>query len=244
MMLLRQLFDKESSTYTYLLADPSSGEALLIDPVLENLQVYLQLLNELELNLKYALDTHCHADHITALGELRERTACITLAGEHSEMGCVSQFVKDGEVIAVGDLALRAIYTPGHTDDSYCFYLPSPRPVLFSGDTLLIRGTGRTDFQNGSSEDLFNSIHSKILVLDETTTLLPGHDYKGWTQSTLKEERLWNPRLQVSSWQELDQLLKELKLLNPKLMDTAIPANKQCGRVDKSAPALDFLSSK
>lgn len=243
-MIMRQLFDKESSTYTYLLADPKSGEAILIDPVLEHAQAYLQLLKELGLGLKYAADTHCHADHITALGRLRELTGCITLAGEHSEMACVSQFVKHDELIAVGDLALKAIYTPGHTDDSYCFYLAAPQPTLFSGDTLLIRGTGRTDFQNGSSQELFNSIHNKLLVLDEATVLLPGHDYKGWTASTLKEEKQWNPRLQVSSWQELDQLLKELKLLSPKLMDTAIPANKQCGRVDQAAPALDFLSSK
>lgn len=242
-VLMRQLFDKESSTYTYLLADPDCGEAILIDPVIDHVEAYLQLLEELELNLKYAADTHCHADHITALGELRERTRCITLAGEHSEMACVSQFFKDGEMIAVGSLALRVIYTPGHTDDSYCFYLDGPQPALFSGDTLLIRGTGRTDFQNGSSESLFNSIHNKLLTLDGETVLFPGHDYKGWTRSTLKEEKRWNPRLQVATWQELDDLLKQLKLLSPKLMDTAIPANKQCGRVHQGDSPQQFLTS-
>jgi sulfur dioxygenase len=227
-----------------LFADPKSGEAILIDPVLEYAQTWLQLRKELGLSLKYAADTHCHADHITGLGRRRELTGSITLAGEHSEMACVSQFVKHNEIIAVGDLALKAIVTPGHNDDSYCFYLGAPQPTLFSGDTLLIRGTGRPDFQNGSSQDLFNSIHNRLLVLDEATVLLPEHDYKGWTASTLKEEKQWNPRLQVSSWQELDQLLQELKLLSPKLMDTAIPANRQCGRVNQVAPALDFLSSK
>jgi glyoxylase-like metal-dependent hydrolase (beta-lactamase superfamily II) len=231
-VLIRQLFDKESFTYSYLVADPRSGEAMFIDPVVEHVAGYLQLLKELGLTLKYAADTHCHADHITALGELRERTGCATLAGEQSEMACVSQFFKDDELIKLGGVALKAIYTPGHTDDSYCFYLDGPQPVLFSGDTLLIRGTGRTDFQNGSSESLFNSLHNKLLVFDEKTAVLPGHDYKGWTQSTLKEEKRWNPRLQAATWQDLDQLLKELKLLSPKLMDTAIPANKQCGRVD------------
>ena len=243
-MLVRQLFDRESSTYSYLVGDSASGEALFVDPVLEHVEAYLRLLSELGLRLKYAVDTHCHADHITALGELRERTGCATLAGEHSEMACVSEFFKDGGIINVGALALQAIYTPGHTDDSYCLYMPGLRPMLFSGDTLLIRGTGRTDFQNGSSEALFNSIHNKLLVLDEDTELMPGHDYKGWTRSTIGEEKRWNPRLQVSTWEELDHLLKELKLLNPKLMDTAIPANKQCGRVDQGAPSLDFLTSK
>ncbi len=241
-LLLRQLFDKESSTYTYLLADKASGKALLIDPVLEHVDAYLQLLRELGLTLIYAADTHCHADHITALGTLREQLGCTTLAGETSEMACVSQVFADGETLALGGLTLQAIYTPGHTDDSYCFLLLGPRPMLFSGDTLLIRGSGRTDFQNGSSEALFNSLHNKLLVLDEATVVYPGHDYKGWTESTIGEERRWNPRLQTATWQELDQLLKELKLLNPKLMDTAIPANKQCGRIEKLDSPVSFLT--
>ena len=243
-VLIRQLFDSESSTYTYLVADTDAEVALLIDPVSEKLSSYIQLLADLSLQLKYALDTHCHADHITALGQLRDITSCETLAGKPSEMACVDRFFGDGDILQLGSIALRAIYTPGHTDDSYCFFLDGEQQLLFTGDTLLIRGTGRTDFQNGSSEELYDSLFTKLLKLPDQTTVFPGHDYKGWTQSTILEERQSNPRLQVKNWQELDSLLEQLKLMNPKLMDIAIPANKQCGKTSLSDAGLNFLTDK
>ncbi len=229
-ILLRQLFDRESYTYTYLIADLDAGVALLIDPVAECLPGYLQLLTELDLTLKIAIDTHCHADHVTALGQLREETDCETIVGTPSMIECASRFIGDGQCIECGRITLRAIYTPGHTDDSYCYYLEGERPVVFTGDTLLIRGTGRTDFQNGSAEDLYNSLFNKLLTLPSNSVVYPGHDYKGWSQSTIAEERRCNPRLQVESWQELDLILSKLNLGDPKLMDVAIPANLQCGR--------------
>jgi len=243
-VLIRQLFDSESSTYTYLVADTDAEVALLIDPVSEKLSSYIQLLADLSLELKYALDTHCHADHITALGQLRDITSCETLAGKPSEMACVDRFFGDGDILQLGSIALRAIYTPGHTDDSYCFFLDGEQQLLFTGDTLLIRGTGRTDFQNGSSEELYDSLFTKLLKLPDQTTVFPGHDYKGWTQSTILEERQSNPRLQVKNWQELDSLLEQLKLMNPKLMDIAIPANKQCGKTSLPDAGLNFLADK
>jgi|TARA_B110000908_G_scaffold158495_1_gene199660 sulfur dioxygenase len=229
-ILLRQLFDRESYTYTYLIADLDAGVALLIDPVAECLPDYLQLLTELDVTLKVAIDTHCHADHITALGQLREETDCETIVGSPSMIECASRFIGDGQSIGCGRISLRAIYTPGHTDDSYCYYLEGEHPVVFTGDTLLIRGTGRTDFQNGSAEDLYDSLFNKLLTLPPDTVVYPGHDYKGWSQSTIFEERRWNPRLQVGTWQELDLILSRLNLGDPKLMDVAIPANLKCGR--------------
>ena len=243
-VLIRQLFDSESSTYTYLVADTDAEVALLIDPVSEKLSSYIQLLADLSLQLKYALDTHCHADHITALGQLRDITGCETLAGKPSAMACVDRFFADGDILQLGSIAVRAIYTPGHTDDSYCFFLDGEQQLLFTGDTLLIRGTGRTDFQNGSSEELYDSLFTKLLKLPDQTTVFPGHDYKGWTQSTILEERQSNPRLQVKNWQELDSLLEQLKLMNPKLMDIAIPANKQCGKTSLPDAGLNFLADK
>jgi sulfur dioxygenase len=243
-VLIRQLFDSESSTYTYLVADTDAAAALLIDPVSEKLTSYIQLLSDLGLQLKYAVDTHCHADHITALGELRDTTGCETLAGEPSEMACVSRFFGDDDILQLGSIALRTIYTPGHTDDSYCLFLDGEQPLVFTGDTLLIRGTGRTDFQNGSSEALYDSLFTKLLKLPDQTTVFPGHDYKGWTQSTILEERQSNPRLQIKNWQELDTLLEQLKLIDPKLMDIAIPANKQCGKTSLSDAGLSFLTDK
>lgn len=229
-ILFRQLFDRESCTYSYLLADQQARVALLIDPVADCLSSYLRLLNELDVELKVAIDTHCHADHITALGSLRIETGCETIVGKPSLIECASRFTGDGDKIECGSICLTSIYTPGHTDDSYCYFLDGPQPALFTGDTLLIRGTGRTDFQNGSALDLYNSLFHKLLVFSGDTIVYPGHDYKGWSQSTIAEELKWNPRLQVESWQELEALLSQLKLDSPKLMDIAIPANLQCGR--------------
>ncbi|MFK7865319.1 MAG: MBL fold metallo-hydrolase [Pseudohongiellaceae bacterium] len=228
---IRQLFDEESSTYSYLLADDDRKVGLLIDPVANKLNDYLELLDELNLTLLSGIDSHCHADHVTALGALREATGCETLVGVPSLAACASGFFEDGDFIPFGEYKLRCIYTPGHTDDSYCFFLDGPQPSVFSGDTLLINGTGRTDFQNGSAKDLYNSLFNHVLLLPQHTTVYPGHDYNGRVQSTIGQEIDKNPRLQVKSWQELDVIMKSLNLANPKLMDIAIPANQNCGKL-------------
>lgn len=225
-MIFRQLFDKESSTYTYLLARRAGGEALLIDPVKEQVDRYLQLLRELDLRLVKAVDTHVHADHITGLGDLRNRTDCVTIMGEQSRAECVSFNVKEGDRIDVDGISLDVMYTPGHTDDSYSFRLPDR---VFTGDTLLIRGSGRTDFQNGSARDQYHSIFEKLMKLPDDTFVYPAHDYKGWTVSTIAEERAHNPRLQVQGVDEYIELMGNLNLPNPKLMDIAVPANLGCG---------------
>ena len=226
-MLFRQLFDRESSTYTYVLASRPGGEALLIDPVKEETENYLRLIEELDLRLVFAVDTHVHADHVTALGALRETTSCTTIMGAQSRAECVSRKVDDGELIKIDGVELRAIYTPGHTDDSYSFVMPDR---VFTGDTLLIRGTGRTDFQNGDPRAQYDSLFGKLLTLPEETLVYPAHDYKGWTVSTIGEEKAHNPRLQVRSAQAYVELMHGLKLPNPKLMDVAVPANLACGR--------------
>ncbi len=227
-MIFRQLFDHASSTYTYLLASRAGGEALLIDPVLDHLDQYLQLLNELNVKLVLAADTHVHADHITALGRLRDHVNCPTLMGEFSKANCVSLRLKDGEEISVDGIELRGMYTPGHTDDSFCFVM---NDRVFSGDTLLIRGTGRTDFQNGDPHAAYDSLFNKLLRLPDQTIVYPAHDYKGWTSSTIGEERRFNPRLQVSDANEYAQIMNNLHLPDPTMMDIAIPANLACGKI-------------
>ncbi len=225
-MLFRQLFDQESSTYTYLVAERAGGEALLIDPVKSALPQYLRLIDELGLRLVFAVDTHVHADHVTALGDLRTATACATLMGAQSQALCVSRKISDGERLTVDGLELRALYTPGHTDDSYSFLM---NDRVFTGDTLLIRGTGRTDFQNGDPAAQYDSLFGKLLQLPDPTLVYPAHDYKGWTVSTIGEERAHNPRLKVRSKAEYIALMRDLRLPNPKLMDVAVPANLACG---------------
>jgi sulfur dioxygenase len=225
-MIFRQLFDSVSSTYSYLLASRRGGEALIIDPVLEKVDRYLQLVNELDLKLVKAVDTHIHADHITGLGALRDRTHCITVMGEQARVDVVSMRVTEGDKLTIEGLALDVLYTPGHTDDSYSF-LTHDR--VFTGDTLLIRGTGRTDFQNGSARAQYNSLFGKLLKLPEDTLVFPAHDYKGDTVSTIGEEKRSNPRLQVKSVDEYVDLMSKLKLANPKMMDVAVPANMRQG---------------
>jgi sulfur dioxygenase len=229
-MIFRQLFHAETGTYTYLLACKKTRQAILIDPVIDNIAHYLQLIKELELTLVAALDTHVHADHITALGALREQTGCTSMMGEPSRATCVSATFSDGDTIPFGDLHLTAMHTPGHTDDSYCFLLQAAHEKwLFTGDTLLIRGTGRTDFQNGNAADQYRSIFGKLLTLPDDTRVYPGHDYKGWIISCIGEEKAHNPRLQVSSEAEYVLLMGQLKLASPKWMDVAVPANLACG---------------
>ncbi|HUL87438.1 MAG TPA: MBL fold metallo-hydrolase [Pseudolabrys sp.] len=225
-MIFRQLFDQVSSTYSYLLASRVGGEALIIDPVLEKVDRYLQLIRELDLKLVKAVDTHLHADHITGLGALRDHTHCITVMGEQTKADVVSMRLTDGEKLTIEGLALDAIYTPGHTDDSYSFVMPDR---VFTGDTLLIRGTGRTDFQNGDARQQYESIFNRLLKLPDATLVFPAHDYKGDTVSTIGEEKAYNPRLQVKSPEEYVALMSSLKLSNPKMMDVAVPANMKVG---------------
>ncbi|MDL2410243.1 MBL fold metallo-hydrolase [Rhizobium calliandrae] len=225
-MIFRQLFDSVSGTYTYLIASRKGGEALIIDPVLEKVDRYLQLVNELDLKLVKAVDTHLHADHITGLGALRDRTHCITVMGEQTLADVVSMRVTEGDRVAIEGLSLDVLYTPGHTDDSYSFLMGGR---VFTGDTLLIRGTGRTDFQNGNPHQQYDSIFNKLLKLPDETLVYPAHDYKGDTVSTIGEERLFNPRLRVRSADEYADLMNNLKLPNPKMMDVAVPANVHVG---------------
>jgi len=225
-MIFRQLFDSVSGTYTYLLASRAGGEAVILDPVLEKADRYCQLLRELDLKLVKAVDTHLHADHVTALGELRDRTHCITIMGEQSQADVVSMRVADGDRVTIEGITLDVMYTPGHTDDSYSFLLGDR---VFTGDTLLIRGTGRTDFQNGSAQAQYDSIFNRLLKLPDETLVFPAHDYKGDTVSTIGEERRYNPRLQVRSVDEYVELMANLKLPNPKMMDVAVPANMHVG---------------
>jgi len=225
-VIFRQLFDSASGTYTYLLASRRGGEALILDPVLEKVGRYIQLVNELDLKLVKAVDTHLHADHITGLGALRDRTHCVTVMGERSKVDVVSMRLSEGDKLTIEGVALDVLYTPGHTDDSYSFLL---RDRVFTGDTLLIRGTGRTDFQNGDARAQYDSIFNKLLRLPDETMVFPAHDYKGETVSTVGEERLFNPRLQVKSADEYVEVMNNLKLPNPKMMDVAVPANMRVG---------------
>ena len=225
-MIFRQLFDSTSGTYTYLLASRHGGEALIIDPVLERVDRYLQLVRELDLRLVKAVDTHLHADHVTGLGALRDRTHCITVMGEHTKADVVSMRVTEGDRIQIEGLSLDVLYTPGHTDDSYSFLLDDR---VFTGDTLLIRGTGRTDFQNGDARAQYESIFNKLMKLRDETLVYPAHDYKGETVSTIGEEKQFNPRLRVKSVDEYVDLMNNLKLPNPKMMDVAVPANMRVG---------------
>ncbi len=231
-MIFRQLFEKDSSTYTYLLGDEDSREAVMIDPVIEETDNYLKLLNELDLKLKVAMDTHTHADHITALGKLRDATGCVTLMGQQAGSSCASGQFTDQQIIDVGTLTIKAFHTPGHTDDSYSFVLENDgQNYLFSGDTLLIRGTGRTDFQNGNALDAYHSLFEVLLKLPDHTLVYPAHDYKGWMVSSIIEEKRHNPRLQVTNAMEYKQIMDNLNLPNPKMMDVAVPANRSCGNV-------------
>ncbi len=225
-MIFRQLFDSVSATYTYLLASRIGGEALIIDPVLEKVDRYLQLVAELDLKLVKAVDTHLHADHVTGLGALRDRTHCITVMGEQTRADVVSMRVAEGDRIDIEGLSLEVLFTPGHTDDSYSFLLDGR---VFTGDTLLIRGTGRTDFQNGNPRAQYDSIFNKLLKLPDETLLYPAHDYKGDTVSTIGEEKLFNPRLRVRSIDEYVDLMNNLQLPNPRMMDVAVPANMHVG---------------
>ena len=225
-MIFKQVFDTKSSTYTYIIASAKGREAVIIDPVIENVESYINILNELNLKLVKVIDTHIHADHVTGATKLKLQTNCITIMGEHTPADTVEIKVKDDEIIKIDQLEIRAMYTPGHTSDSYSFLMNNQ---LFSGDTLLINGTGRTDFQNGSSKDAFNSIFNKLLKLPEDTLLYPGHDYNGKKVSTLGNEKKFNPRLQVKNADEYTEIMSNLNLSKPKLIDSNVSRNIKLG---------------
>ena len=221
-MIFEQLFDTKSSTYTYVISSGEGREALIIDPVIEHTDEYIKILEKLKLKLVKVIDTHIHADHITALNELNKRTSCLRLMGENSKSEVIDVKIKDNDKVTVENIEIRAMYTPGHTDCSYS-YLMNDR--VFTGDTLLINGTGRTDFQNGSSYDAYDSLFNKLLKLPNKTLVYPAHDYNGKTYSTIENEKNNNPRLQVSSKEQYAEIMNNLNLANPKMMDVAVPAN-------------------
>ena len=225
-MIFKQVFDTKTSTYTYLIASAKGREAVIIDPVLENVDEYIQLLKELDLKLVKVIDTHIHADHVTGASKLKQATNCTTLMGEHTPADTVEIKVKDNELIKIDGLKIKSLYTPGHTSDSYSFLLDN---YLFSGDTLLINGTGRTDFQNGSSKDAYNSLFNNILKLPEETLVYPGHDYNGKFSSTIGNEKKFNPRLQVKSVDEYVEIMSNLNLSKPEMMDSNVSKNIQLG---------------
>ena len=223
-MIFHQFFDKVSFTYTYLVSTGKGREALIIDPVIENTVNYLKILKDLDLKLVKVIDTHTHADHISGMKELKNQTGCLALMGEHSKSEIVNLHVKDNEKIKIENIELTSMYTPGHTDCSYSFLM---NDRVFTGDTLLINGTGRTDFQNGSSYDAYDSLFNKLLKLPEKTLVYPAHDYNGKTHSTIESEKSNNPRLQVKSAEEYADIMSNLKLSNPKMMDITVTANKK-----------------
>ena len=225
-MIFKQIFDTESSTYTYLIASAKGREAVIIDPVIENVDNYIKVLGELDLKLVKVIDTHIHADHVTGATKLKQATNCTTLMGEHTPADAVEIKVKDGEIIEIDNLKIKSLYTPGHTSDSYSFLLDN---YLFSGDTLLINGTGRTDFQNGSSKDAYNSLFNNLLKLPEETLVYPGHDYNGKFSSTIGNEKKFNPRLQVKSEDEYVDIMSKLNLSKPKLIDINVSRNIKLG---------------
>ena len=225
-MLFKQLFDNISCTFTYLIGSSENGEAVIIDPVLEKVEQYILELNRLKLSLVKVIETHTHADHFSGSSKLKSKTNCKTLMGEHTKADVVEIKVKDEEIIKVGDLNIKAIYTPGHTSDSYSFLM---NDRIFSGDALLINGTGRTDFQNGCSKNSYESIFNRLLKLPKKTLLYPAHDYNGKKVSTIGREKKFNPRLQVKNINEYLDIMNNLKLPKPKLIDVAVKRNLKLG---------------
>ncbi|MEB3291519.1 MAG: MBL fold metallo-hydrolase [Synechococcales bacterium] len=226
-MLFRQLFDPETSTYTYLIADLPTQAAILVDPVLEHVERDLWLLKQLGLTLHYCLETHVHADHITGAGSLRQQTGCINVVPKFAGVDCADQVLEDGDRLQLGEVEIKAIATPGHTD-SHLAYLIN-RTHLLTGDALLIRGCGRTDFQSGDAGTLFDAVTQRLFTLPDETLVYPGHDYRGQTVSTIGEEKRWNPRLAGRSREQFQAFMSQLQLPNPQKMAEAVPANQHCG---------------
>ncbi|MDJ0510195.1 MAG: MBL fold metallo-hydrolase [Crocosphaera sp.] len=228
-MIFRQLFDPESSTYTYLIADTILKEAVLVDPVLEKVTRDRQLLEELGLTLKYCLETHIHADHITGSGKLRDMTGCLMIVPENANIPCADGLFENGEILRLGNVIIEAIATPGHTD-SHLAYLLNQKAVL-TGDALFIRGCGRTDFQSGDAGTLYDSVTQRLFTLPNETLVYPGHDYQGHTVSTIGEEKQWNARFVGRNRRDFIKFMNNLNLPHPKKMMEAVPANKRCGNV-------------
>jgi len=228
-MLFRQLYDHDSSTYTYLIADTSTREAILVDSVLEQVERDLKLLQELNLTLKYCLETHIHADHITGTGNLRDRTGCQGVVPINAQAKCADRFIDDGSIIELGEVEIKAIATLGHTD-SHMAYLVNHDRVL-TGDALLIRGCGRTDFQNGDAAELYDSVTKRLFSLADDILVYPAHDYHGRTVSTIGEEKQWNPRFKQRDCQSFVKLMNNLNLSYPRKMMEAVPANQGCGQI-------------
>ncbi|MBD2293749.1 MBL fold metallo-hydrolase [Anabaena sphaerica FACHB-251] len=226
-MLFRQLFDKESSTYTYLIADENTKAAIVVDPVLEQVERDSQLIQELGLTLHYCLETHIHADHITGTGKLRQLTGCLGAIPENAAANCADQKIKDGEILELGSIVIEAIATPGHTD-SHLAYLVNQEKLL-TGDSLLIRGCGRTDFQSGDAGTLFDVVTERLFALPDETLVYPGHDYNGFTVSTIGEEKQYNPRFQGHNRDSFIEFMSNLNLPNPQKIMAAVPANQRCG---------------
>jgi len=227
-MIFKQVFDKKSSTYTYLIASSKGREALIIDPVIENVEEYIALLNELDLKLVKVIDTHIHADHVTGASKLKDETQCVTIMGNHTPADTVEIKIKDEETIKLDQLSIKALYTPGHTSDSFSFLMDN---YLFSGDTLLINGTGRTDFQNGDAKESYNSIFNRLLKLPDETLLYPAHDYNGEKVSTIGKEKKMNPRLQVNNVNEYIEIMSNLNLKKPNEIDFNIASNLKLGLI-------------
>ena len=223
-MIFNQLYDPKSSTYTYIISSGEGREALIIDPVIENTNDYLNLLKNLNLKLVKVIDTHIHADHISGLNELNKQTNCSRIRGENSESEVIDIKVSDNEKIKIENIELTSIYTPGHTKCSYSFIMNN---CVFTGDTLLINGSGRTDFQGGCPFEQYDSIFNKLLKLPDETLVYPAHDYKGKKFSKIIDEKNNNPRLQANSPKEYAEIMNNLNLANPKMMDIAVPANKK-----------------
>ncbi|MBW4674849.1 MAG: MBL fold metallo-hydrolase [Desmonostoc geniculatum HA4340-LM1] len=234
-MLFRQLFDKETSTYTYLIADPETKTAILVDSVLEQVERDLKVLRQLDLTLRYCLETHIHADHITGIDRLRSLTGCLGVVPENSAAIFADQYIGDGNILQLGSVQIRAIATPGHTN-SHLAYLVNDTHLL-TGDALFIRGCGRTDFQNGDPGALYDAVTQKLFALPEDTLVYPGHDYQGQTVSTIGEEKRWNPRFAGYSRNQFIEQMNNLNLPQPKKILEAVLANQQCGRV---LLALDY----
>jgi sulfur dioxygenase len=228
-MLFRQLLDRETGTYTYLIADHATKEAVLVDPVIEQVDRDFKWLNELGLTLKFCLETHIHADHITGTSKLRELTGCEDIVPENAHVACANRFVKDGEVLQVGGIEIQAIATPGHTDSHMAYLINGTH--LLSGDALLIRGCGRTDFQSGDAGTLYDRVTQRLFTLPDETLVYPGHDYKGNTVSTIGEEKQWNPRFVGRNREQFIEFMNNLDLPNPKKIAEAVPANERCGRM-------------
>ena len=232
-MLFRQLFDRETCTYTYLIADRMTKEAALVDPVLEQVERDLKLIEELGLNLLYCLETHIHADHITGTGKLRQITGCKGIVPEMASVACADRHIKDKEVLQLGEVSIEAIATPGHTDSHMAYLVNGDR--LLTGDALFIRGCGRTDFQSGDAATLYDSVTQRLFTLPDDTLVYPGHDYRGQTVSTIGEEKQYNSRFtkgeSLISRTSFIQLMGNLNLPNPKKMMEAVPANESCGEI-------------